>query len=236
MDASNPAPPGSIPLIRERLVLLSSLAESLQFSRLALAQNDVEAIGRGAAHQAELCRQWSCLEDRLRLNKGQFRPKKTQKQRGAPARIEDADDDNDNDNDNNNDGEMVSRNFPDPGDSARLQAEWERLSARIRYLTRVHGSLLRHLQRSLDVLSRVVAGCANTYTPGAGLRTELIPLSGPFAAVYAMPLPAQLIGPRPQARSTELTEPSPEQRSELLSEQRSELRSELRAGQPSAGE
>jgi hypothetical protein len=38
------------------------LAESMELSSLALARNDAEAIARGAAHQAELCRQWSCLE------------------------------------------------------------------------------------------------------------------------------------------------------------------------------
>ena len=47
--------------------------------------------------------------------------------------------------------------------SARLQKEWEELGARIRHLTRVHWSLLRHLQRSLAVLERVVESCAPTY-------------------------------------------------------------------------
>lgn len=38
-------------LIEQRLVLLRSLAESLESSTLALAHNDAEAIARGAAHQ-----------------------------------------------------------------------------------------------------------------------------------------------------------------------------------------
>jgi hypothetical protein len=57
-------------LIEQRLALLRSLAESLEFSSLALVQNDAEAIARGAAHQAELCRQWSVLEDELRREAG----------------------------------------------------------------------------------------------------------------------------------------------------------------------
>jgi hypothetical protein len=120
-------------LIEQRLALVSTLAESLESTIPALAQNDAEAIARGAAHQAELCRQWSRLEcqlqDRLR------------------GEVKDAFNNN---KDNN---------------SARLQAEWEMLSARIRYLMRIHCSLLRHLQRSLAVLNRVVDSCAATYTP-----------------------------------------------------------------------
>jgi len=45
----------------------------------------------------------------------------------------------------------------------------ETLGARIRYLTRVHCSLLRYWQRSLAVLARVVDSCAPTYTADAGL-------------------------------------------------------------------
>src|ERR1700676_1577709 len=63
-------------LIEQRLALLRSLAESLEFSSLALVQNDAEAIERGAAHQAELCRQWSVLEEELRREAGR---------RSAPA-------------------------------------------------------------------------------------------------------------------------------------------------------
>jgi hypothetical protein len=53
-------------LIEQRLALVRNLAESLEASTPALVRNDVEAIARGAAHQAELCRQWSHLEDELR--------------------------------------------------------------------------------------------------------------------------------------------------------------------------
>ncbi|MGB8014261.1 MAG: hypothetical protein WCF68_21810, partial [Terriglobales bacterium] len=72
--------------------------------------------------------------------------------------------------------ESASGNFSKVEHSARLQAEWETLGARIRYLTRVHWSLLRHLQRSLAVLNRVVDSCAPTYTPDPSLfRTEIRP-------------------------------------------------------------
>jgi hypothetical protein len=128
--------------IEQRLALLRSLAESLESSTGALAQNDAEAIARGAAHQAELCRQWSCLEEELRDEA---------QRRAAPAAM------------------GTPGDFPHAETSARLQAEWEALGARIRYLTRVHWSLLRHLQRSLAVLNRVVDSCAPTYTPDPSL-------------------------------------------------------------------
>jgi len=57
-------------LIEQRLALLRELAESLESSSVALVQNDAEAIARGTAHQAELCRQWSRLEDDLRREAG----------------------------------------------------------------------------------------------------------------------------------------------------------------------
>ena len=134
-------------LIEQRLALLRSLAESLEGSTLALVRNDAEAIARGAAHQAELCRQWSRLEDELRREAGQ---------RSAPPPM------------------GASGTSPETAHSARLQAEWETLGTRIRYLTRVHWSLLRHLERSLAVLNRVVDSCAPTYTPDPGLlRTEV---------------------------------------------------------------
>jgi hypothetical protein len=132
-------------LIEQRLALLRGLAESLESSSVALARNDAEAIARGAAHQAELCRQWSRLENALRREAGR---------RSALA--------------------AASGNSSDTRHSVQLQAEWEMLSARIRYLTRVHWSLLRHLQRSLAVLNRVVDSCAPTYTPDPALfRTEV---------------------------------------------------------------
>lgn len=128
-------------LIEQRLLLLYHLADSLEVSRSSLLCNDAEAIARGAAHQAELCRQWSELEDQLRRESEQ-----------RPA----ADD------------------SPEALHSAQLEEEWAALGVRIRHLTRVHWSLLRHLQRSLEVLMRVVESCAPTYTPEPGLlRTEV---------------------------------------------------------------
>jgi len=129
-------------IIEQRLRLLRSLAESLEVSQLALVRNDAEAIARGAAHQAELCRQWGLLEEQLR-KAGQ----------SSTPSVESGYD------------RSLDREY-----SARLEAEWDELGTRIRYLTRVHWSLLRHMQRSLAVLSRVVESCAPTYTaPGAGL-------------------------------------------------------------------
>ena len=156
MDDIDTSIPELSKLIEQRLALLRRLAESLESSSLALVRNDAEAIARGAAHQAELCRQWSRLEDELRREAGR-RP-------AAPPAA------------------GVSGSFPEAEHSARLQAEWETLGARIRYLTRVHWSLLRHLQRSLAVMNRVVDSCALTYTPDAGLlRTEVRLGSGEFA-------------------------------------------------------
>lgn len=128
-------------VIEQRLALLRSLAESLEVSQLALVHNDAEAIARGAAHQAELCRQWGLLEEQLR-RRAQHPP---------TAAAEDG-----------------TETLPDREHSARLEAEWNELGARIRYLTRVHWSLLRHMQRSLAILNRVVESCAPTYTPDPG--------------------------------------------------------------------
>ena len=154
MDNIETSLPELSKLIEQRLALLRSLAESLEFSSLALVQNDAEAIARGAAHQAELCRQWSRLEEELRRETGR---------RSAPPSAGVSAQTN-----------SLQPNFPKTEQSARLQAEWETLAARIRYLTRVHWSLLRHLERSLAVLNRVVNSCAPTYTPDPGLlRTEL---------------------------------------------------------------
>ena len=138
-------------LLGKRLAVVGALAESLESSRFALGRNDAEAIARGAAHQAELCRQWSRLEEELRAQ--------TLQRRMLPAAA-------------------TSVDSPEGERSAQLAAEWAALSARIRYLTRVHSSLLRHLQRSLAVWSRIAASCAPTYAPerdfaspcGASLR------------------------------------------------------------------
>jgi hypothetical protein len=152
MDKIETSLPELSKLIEQRLALLRSLAESLEFSSLALVQNDAEAIARGAAHQAELCRQWSALEEELRREAGR---------RSVPPSAVASD-------------TSLQTNSFQTGQSARLQAEWEMLAARIRYLTRVHWSLLRHLERSLAVLNRVVDSCAPTYTPDPGLlRTEV---------------------------------------------------------------
>ena len=146
MDNIETSLPELSKLIEQRLALVRSLAESLEFSSLALVQNDAEAIARGAAHQAELCRQWSVLEEELRHEAGQ---------RSLPPSA------------------GAFSDSTKTRQSGRLQAEWETLAARIRHLTRVHWSLLRHLERSLAVLNRVVDSCAPTYTPDPGLlRTE----------------------------------------------------------------
>jgi hypothetical protein len=138
MDVIDPAIPALGKLIEERLALVTTLAESLESSSLGLLRNDAEAIARGAAHQAELCRQWSCLESKLRRYAEKIQP--------SPPRIAVED--------------SVAME-----DSARLQTEWEALALRIRYLTRVHSLLLRHSQRSLAVLERVINSCEITYTP-----------------------------------------------------------------------
>jgi hypothetical protein len=136
-------------LIEQRLVLLRSLAESLESSTVALAHNDAEAIARGAAHQAELCRQWSGLESGLRRESDRRLPLSATRSATRSAA-------------------GASCPTPETERSAQLEAEWETLGSRIRYLTRVHWSLLRHLERSLAVLNRVVGSCAPTYTPDAG--------------------------------------------------------------------
>ena len=70
MDNIDTSLPALSKLIEQRLALVRNLAESLESSTTALARNDAEAIARGAAHQAELCRQWSRLEDELRREAG----------------------------------------------------------------------------------------------------------------------------------------------------------------------
>jgi hypothetical protein len=138
MDDIGASLPELSKLIEQRLALLRRLAESLESSTLALTKNDAEAIARGAAHQAELCWHWNRLEEELRREAAR---RSLVALSGSAA------------------------NFPPVERSARLQAEWESLGARIRYLTRVHWSLLRHLERSLAILHRVVDSCAPTYKP-----------------------------------------------------------------------
>ncbi|HWY04026.1 MAG TPA: flagellar export chaperone FlgN [Candidatus Acidoferrum sp.] len=157
MDNIETSLPELSKLIEQRLELVRSLAESLEFSSLALVKNDAEAIARGAAHQAELCRQWSSLEEELRREAGRHSAPSSAGVSGISSQTK-----------------SLQTNASETGQSARLQAEWETLAARIRYLTRVHWSLLRHLERSLAVLNRVVDSCAPTYTPDPGLlRTEV---------------------------------------------------------------
>ncbi len=115
---------------------------------MALARNDSEAIARGATHQAELCRQWGRLECELRR---EALPRSLARPAGAPG--------------NSIKREHVAQLQTELQEElqAQLQAEWQTLEARIRYLTRVHTSLLRHLQRSLAILHRVVDVCAPAY-------------------------------------------------------------------------
>ena len=146
MNAIDTSLPELSKLIEQRLALVRSLAESLESSSLALARTDAEALARGAAHQAELCRQWSHLEPELRSQAG-------------------------------------SRSPAEAGGSARLQAQWEALGVRIRHVTRVHWSLLRHLERSLAIMHRLVDSCAPTYRPNLGLlqttvKSEFHPRTG----------------------------------------------------------
>ncbi len=136
-------------LLEQRLAVVGTLAESLEASRFALGRNDAEAIARGAAHQAELCRQWSRLENELRR---QASPRRATHSRSASA------------------------DSPEEARSAQLASEWEALSARIRYLARVHWSLLRHMQRSLAVWNNVAASCAPTYSPAPGLLDQERPM------------------------------------------------------------
>lgn len=125
-------------LLSSRLQLLRELAGSLESSQGALASNDAERIARGAAHQAELCRQWRQMEERL--------------QRDPVI-------------------QSTSSQATDTSPSGQIVMEFKALTARIRHLTRVHDSLLRHLQRSLAILGHLADSGAATYTP------ELKPVS-----------------------------------------------------------
>jgi len=148
-----PIQPGD--LIANRILLLRDLVQSLEVSQFALASNDAEMIARGAARQAELCRQWSLLEDQLRhASEPQPRPA-IQPALTSPEKLSEA--------------------LP----SAQLEKEFDALTVRIRHLTRVHCSLLRHLQRSLAILVHVADSCAPTYTADpSALRAESRPQAG----------------------------------------------------------
>jgi hypothetical protein len=154
MDTNDTRVPELSQLIDRRLLLMRTLADSLESSSSLLVRNDVQAIARGAAHQAELCRQWGHLENGLRQATGRSSPSLSQSTPQVPPALASG-------------GSSLER-------STRLQAEWDILAIRIRYLTRVHRSLLRHLHRSLAILNRVVDSCAPTYTPDpVMLRMEL---------------------------------------------------------------
>ena len=149
MDALLTAPAD---LISTRLQLLRDLARSLEVSQLALAGNDVEMIARGAVRQAELCRRWSQLEDQLQHNS---EPRSVRRAEPIPQHPSEA--------------------LP----SAQIEQEFAALTVRIRHLTRVHCSLLRHLQRSLAILGHLVDCSAPTYTPELNLvRAEPRPQAG----------------------------------------------------------
>jgi hypothetical protein len=129
-------------LISTRLFLLRDLAASLESSQLALSENDAEKIARGAAHQAELCRQWSLLEDQLR----------GEPDRGSLSLVD-----------------AASYSSMPPSPSTDHDREFEALTIRIRHLTRVHCSLLRHLQRSLAIVAHMADTHATTYRPELNL-------------------------------------------------------------------
>ena len=128
-------------LLQQRLAIVGTLATSLESARPALLRHDAEAIARGAAHQAELCRQWNRLEGQLRAE--------------AARRLKIA-------------GASDGAGSVERVRSAKLEEEWQTLRQRLAYITRVHWSLLRHMQRSLGILQRVVDSCAATYAPAAG--------------------------------------------------------------------
>lgn len=132
-DLSNSLPQMA-KLLEQRLALVERLAESLEASRWLLGRNDAEAIARGAAHQAELCRQWSLLEEQLRTESLTIK------------------------------SSSLAQDPCFTGQSAELAAKWEALSCRLRHLTRVHWSLLRHMQRSLGVLNGIINRAAPTYS------------------------------------------------------------------------
>ncbi len=134
-------------LLDQRMTVVRMLANSLEASRLALVERDTEAIARGAAHQAELCRQWSQLEDELRAESMRRRTLM------GSART----------------GGAVGTQAEKAAHSLAVEEEWAALRTRIQYLTRVHWSLLRHMQRSLAILERMVASCAATYRPPPGV-------------------------------------------------------------------
>ena len=153
MNQTDKSLPELSALLDRRLAVVGRLAVSLEASRLALLRNDAESIARGAAHQAELCRQWALLEEQLRGNAACQRKQTASATSGSSSEFESLD---------------FER-------SAQIDAEWQALRRRIGYLTRVHSSLLRHMQRSLGILQRVVDSCAPTYVISAGAVESRLP-------------------------------------------------------------
>ncbi|MGB0039929.1 MAG: hypothetical protein WA618_11785 [Terriglobales bacterium] len=168
-DADNSFPELAL-LLAQRLAVVSKLAASLEACRPALFGHDAEAIARGAAHQAELCREWSQLEDRLRAAAAHHPARLS----GTACAGTDSMSFNSADFDFADSASAQSASVssdstdPDQQRSTDLAADWQALARRIRYLTRVHSSLLRHVQRSLGILQRVVDSCAPTYLPAPG--------------------------------------------------------------------
>jgi hypothetical protein len=131
-------------LLSARLLILRELEHSLQHSQTALTRNDAEMITRGAARQAELCAQWTRLEEEV----GKAALTKPDQLASSPR------------------SDQIGKEFRD-------------LTTRIRHLTRVHCSLLRHLQRSLAIVSHFAASSAPTYTPDPNsLRIDVRPQAG----------------------------------------------------------
>ena len=154
----NPVPCQPGELMEMRVGLLRDLVQSLEVSQFALARNDAEVIARGAAHQAELCRQWGLVEDQLH-RAAESRPARSRKL--PPIHP------------------PICRPIPtNASPVVHLEKEFAALGARIGHLTRVHCSLLRHLNRSLAIVAHVVDSCSPTYTPELTQRPETRPQAG----------------------------------------------------------
>jgi hypothetical protein len=146
MDDLSNSLPEMAKLLEQRLAIVERLADGLEASRWLLGKNDAEAIALGAAHQAELCRQWSRLEEQMRAESLKIKS-------CSPT-----------------------QNTSLTEKSAELAAKWEALSARLRYLTRVHWSLLRHMQRSLSILNGIINREAPTYSAAIGAKVSPSPV------------------------------------------------------------
>lgn len=180
-DLDNPVPVLGR-LLDQRMRVVGMLAGSLEASRLALVNRDAEAIARGAAHQAELCRQWGRLEDELRAEAVRRRSvmgkDRLGKDRPGAARL----------------GSGHLADSPGAEHTGEIEKEWTALRTRIQYLTRVHCSLLRHMQRSLAILQRMVDSCGGTYRPDRGV------LHGETHQREARPQSTRLEATLPRAR------------------------------------